>query len=323
MAAKTIYAMFYVGAVEGADRWIRPNQVARMTDRQLEETSDAAREAWQAASLTRQRGDIEGRWFADNTREPIRDETIKDGLRAVGAVLERPNTPTTSSRPRWALAADFADLFLASERSLHGTLEAWRQAHLSARALSRIRLMQRGLGVDAHDQVEIRFPNGEMRRMAPGPSSQITKSVIEEFAPRFLGDPAVLWVSESARRVVVRDRELAEAVGFDIEAGKLLPDIILADLEQPLFVFVEVVATDGPVTEQRRRELLKLVKAGGHRVEDAVFVTAFLDRDRAYPRVSKRIAWDSFVWYASEPGNIVSRMALEGSGLLLSDLMQP
>ena len=29
MAAKTVFVMLYVGAVEGAGRWLRPDQVAR------------------------------------------------------------------------------------------------------------------------------------------------------------------------------------------------------------------------------------------------------------------------------------------------------
>ena len=32
IAAKTVFVMLYVGAVEGAGRWLRPNQVTRMTD---------------------------------------------------------------------------------------------------------------------------------------------------------------------------------------------------------------------------------------------------------------------------------------------------
>lgn len=34
IAAKTIFVMLYVGAVEGRDRWIRPDQVTRMTNAQ-------------------------------------------------------------------------------------------------------------------------------------------------------------------------------------------------------------------------------------------------------------------------------------------------
>ena len=34
MAAKTIFVMLYTGAVTDRDRWIRPDQVTRMTDDQ-------------------------------------------------------------------------------------------------------------------------------------------------------------------------------------------------------------------------------------------------------------------------------------------------
>ena len=32
MAAKTVFVMLYVGAVEDSDCWLRPDQVTRMTD---------------------------------------------------------------------------------------------------------------------------------------------------------------------------------------------------------------------------------------------------------------------------------------------------
>ena len=34
IAAKTVFVMLYIGAVEGAERWLRPDQVTRMTDAQ-------------------------------------------------------------------------------------------------------------------------------------------------------------------------------------------------------------------------------------------------------------------------------------------------
>ena len=34
IAAKTVFVMLYIGAVEGAECWLRPDQVTRMTDAQ-------------------------------------------------------------------------------------------------------------------------------------------------------------------------------------------------------------------------------------------------------------------------------------------------
>lgn len=112
MAAKTIFVMFYTGAVEGRGVWIRPNQVTKMTDEQAAIREDAARLNWTNDSLAPgSMKDIPNRWYAVDTREPIRDETLRLGLVMLGAVVERQGLPTTSSKPRYALNVDFARLF--------------------------------------------------------------------------------------------------------------------------------------------------------------------------------------------------------------------
>lgn len=85
-------------------------------------------------------------------------------------------------------------------------------------------------------------------------NSAINKDVIEVFAPRFLGDPSVLFVSESRNKVVALDDNLATSIGLSIKADKDLPDIILVDLKptKALLVFVEVVATDGSISARRK-----------------------------------------------------------------------
>lgn len=145
--------------------------------------------------------------------------------------------------------------------------------------------------------------------MSPGPSSMISKHVVEAFAPRFLELPGVLWLSESGNKVVQRDDLLAKRIGINIDVAKNLPDVILVDLAAPdtLLVFVEVVATDGPVSETRRSDLLKLAVNAGFSEEHVAFVTAFLDRDAPALRKNfSTLAWNSFVWVASEPESIIA-----------------
>jgi BsuBI/PstI restriction endonuclease domain/BsuBI/PstI restriction endonuclease HTH domain len=325
IAARTIFVMFYVGAVEGTGRWLRPNQVTRMTDEQALATGEAERADWTERSLRPQKESIPGRWFADNTREPIRDETIKDGLLRVGAVVERTGVPVTSSLPRYALARDFAELFLVDGPSLEARAEEWRGRHLTASALSRVELLRRSVVRAAGEsRVLVTFPNGEARRMSAGPSSEISRAVIEEFAPRFLDQPGVLWLSESKEKVVARDDDLARSVRLSIETQRILPDIILVDLgpADPLIVFVEVVASAGPVTEKRKEDLLDLVRKGGHDPRNAAFVTAFRDRGAtAYRSAAESIAWGSFVWFASEPDRILIYHSRESGATHLSRLL--
>lgn len=68
--------------------------------------------------------------------------------------------------------------------------------------------------------VSVRFPNGEGRQLSPGLSSVISKAVIEVYAPTFLKDPAVLWLSESANKVVKRDDDLAKSIGLNIDVQR-------------------------------------------------------------------------------------------------------
>ena len=232
-----------------------------MGDGQAARRSDEDREAYIAAVEKRGSQLPADRWFQDNTREPIRDETLRDGLVRMGAVVTRPGLATTSSKGRYALQSAFASLFdPALGRAARAAIAAWQDRYLSQGALARVRLQQRS-ATAAQSRVLVTLPNGETRQMEAGPSSVITKAVVEVFAPRFLNDPAVLWISESGNKVIQRDDQLAQALGLKIEADKLLPDTILVDLApaEPLIVFVEAVATAGEITEARRSALLDLM----------------------------------------------------------------
>jgi BsuBI/PstI restriction endonuclease domain len=148
--------------------------------------------------------------------------------------------------------------------------------------------------------------------MGPGLSSIITKAVVEVFAPRFLSNPAVVWISESGKKVVEKHDKLLQSLGVKITPEKLLPDVILADVTRDdlLFVFVEVVATDGPMHEHRRAALLKLITDAGFQPRQAAFVTAFQRRDHgAFKKAAASLAWGSFAWCFSEPDHL---MAFDG-----------
>ncbi len=309
IAARTVFVMMYVGAVEGAEVWLRPDQVTRMTDAQAALLSDADRLIWSKASIKPSKAEVPGRWYAANTRESVRDDTLRNALVENGAVIERPGLATTSPLGRYALGAGFATLFdpALSGVALQDAIANWQRNHLTPGARMRIAVMRKGAAIDS-DRVLVTFPGGETRRMAPGLSSELSRAVIEVFAPKFLGSPAVIFLSESRDKVVSRDDELARKIGLNILADKNLPDIILADLApaHPLLVFVEVVASDGPISEKRKIALLKLTTAAGYPPQHIAFVTAYFDRSAApFKKTVDGLAWGSFAWFASEPDNLV------------------
>lgn len=317
-AASTVFTALYIDAIEGSGEWLGPKHVYRMTEEQAAQTDPASRATY-ATVIRNPRGVVPGaRWYADNTREGIRDDTLREGLVAIGAVIERAGVPTTSSKPRYALTAAFAALFnpALEGEALAQAIATWQAEALNKGALARLAIVRRGAGAST-DQVLVTFPNGETRRMKPGPSSEITKAVVEVFAPTFLTDPAVVFLSESGNKVVARDDELARSIGLAIQADKNLPDTILVDLgpAHPLLVFVEVVATDGPISQRRKEALEELVAEAGFPAEHVAFVTAYLDRSAGpFKKTVDSLAWGSYAWFAAEPERLM--VFSEASGQL-------
>lgn len=171
------------------------------------------------------------------------------------------------------------------------------------------------------------FPNGEAEYLLLGSGGETTRAVVETFAPRFLADPGLLWIGGGGQRFTRYYLNLARHVGLALDTLDAPPDVILVDLaapDPPLFVFVEVVASDGPVTEERREALLALVRAGGHAEANAAFVTAYWDRDRpAYRKTVGSVAWHTFVWCATEADKIVVHRDGARAPARLADLLPP
>jgi len=327
IAAKTLFVMLYVGAVEGTGRYVRPDQVTKMTDTQAKKIQAASRARWIVQSLMRDPVlNLRGRWYAPNTREPIRDETLRLGLVALGAVVERTDLPTTSSKPRYAIARHFADLLVAlfeNPENVTALVHRWQTVHLTAAALSRIELLRRGaITFQSSNRIKVTFPNGEVRLMRPGPSTVITKAVIEEFTRSFLREPGVISVSESGNKVVARDEALARSIGLRLDYAKNLPEVILADAraDLPKLIFIEVVATDGPVNEQRKQALLRVASNGGFNKGDIYFVSAFADRNASvFRKLVGEVAWGTFAWFMSEPDKLLAFR--EGKPMELQSLL--
>jgi hypothetical protein len=325
LSARTVFAMLYIGAVETSGRHLAPKHVYRMTEEQASKADECAREAYGRDAMKPGFTTPGERWYADNTREPIRDETLREGLVAVGAVTAREDLPTTSSKPRYALKADFAALFDPALKGapLEKAIGAFQATNLTPGALARISIMRSG-AAGGTSGVLVTFPSGETRNLAPGPSSIISRAVIEVFAERFLEKAAVLWLSESGAKVVARDDRLATTIGLKIETNRNLPDLILADLgpAEPLIVFVEVVATDGAITQRRQEALFALTDEARFKRSQVAFLTAYQDRQSAgFKKTVSGLAWGSFAWFVSEPDRIVVLRDGEKSPARLADLL--
>jgi hypothetical protein len=155
IAARTVYTLLYAGAIAGAGRWLRPNQVVRMTDEQARDTTTPARFWWAEASSRPGFSPSGRRWYAENTRESVRLVLAGPLLRA-GAVVERLGLSRSSPAPRWALETGFAAFVCAPDNtSAAAALGAWLRergrapAADSAPALLARRLLDASRAVEA------------------------------------------------------------------------------------------------------------------------------------------------------------------------------
>ncbi|MDR7025195.1 BsuBI/PstI family type II restriction endonuclease [Pseudomonas peli] len=307
-AVYVIFTMLYIGAIDGTGVCLGPVHVYRMTGLQASEDSAEARIGYRT-NLRKKKYIVPGTpLYADNSREGIRDETLNQGFIPLGAVTKREDLPTTSDLPRYALKPELAALFDPNLQgsALDDAILHWQETYLSQNARARVSLMR--LGSAGKERVLVQFPNGETRNLSPGPSSIISKAVVEVFAIQFLEQPGVLWLSESGNKVAMRDLALASEIGLNIEAQKTLPDLILVDLGPmaPLIVFVEVVATDGAITALRQEALYEITDKAGFARSQVAFVTAYKDRETAgFKKTMNKLAWGSFAWFLSEPDKIV------------------
>lgn len=327
LAAAAVYVCVYLGAFESHSP-IRPSMVLWMCDEVAARAVRADpeqfvndREQWYRAALRCHKdltallggwGFAHRPWYADNSREPLRDEVFREWLR-LGVMMHDPSLSTTSPRPAWTLRGDFAALFkpqLAGDE-LAEAIGIWQDEHLGAVGRARIRLASERAAA-AHS-VEVRLPDGTVRSLSPGDSSLILKGIVEHVAPRRFKQPGVLAISESKKKIHVPDGELLSELKLTIHAAELLPDALLFDGAEGRFWFVEVVATDGEIHEARKAELLRWAAEHGIKPEQCGFITGFLSRTHdAFRRRASRLAWGTEAWFLDEPDQIMRLEELRG-----------
>ena len=321
LAGWSVAALLYVDAVVPASgdvsphaTWARPTTVLWLSFAVYARDDPASRAAWRDAVLggnaKRRVAELEASWglsfnprYGDNSREQVRDETWPKWLDE-GAVRVKPGVKKTSPAPRWALTDAFADLFdpqLTGQVFLDA-IEAFRDEHMSPSGRVKA-LMARQRGERAH-AVEVRLPGGDVRQLEPGESSVILKGVVEQWAPRRLNDPVVLTISEPGDKVYTADARTMQRLGVVIDPMTLLPDALLVDIatSPAQFWIVEVVASDGPIDEDRKRRLLAWAAQQRIPEKSCQFLTAFGSRNAApAKRRLKDLAAGTFAWYADEP----------------------
>jgi hypothetical protein len=234
--------------------------------------------------------------YAPNTRETIRDEAVKYFVEA-GMVLrnpDNPSRPTNSGNTVYQVEPSALALFRSFGTS------AW-ETNLADYVGGRSRLRGEIERARTLARIPVRLPNGERVTLSPGGQNPLIKLVIEEFCARFAPGATVVYIGDAESKFLHLDAVYLESLGVVIAPSGKMPDVVVHDTRRNWLLLIEAVTSAGPVDGKRRKELKDLFqgcKAG------LVFVTAFVDRT-AFSRFTGQIAWETEVWWASEPDHIL------------------
>ena len=180
MAARVVYVFLYGAFVGDLGRYLRPSYVYLFTEKQALKTSPTQRGAWCEVAGKPGFRPLGTRWYADNSRESIRDDLMRNTMLRLGLAHKRPGIPVTSSRPIWYLNKEFADLLQPNIKGLllDRKVVAWQAKALDPGTLQRMALKAQG-AQRREGEILVDLPDSTRIRIAAGPSSLIAKDLIE------------------------------------------------------------------------------------------------------------------------------------------------
>lgn len=305
MSARAHFVMRYGDFIDGSGHYFRPSTIIRFSLEQAARTADSDRYDWRSQCHLPGFHPVGKQWYADNTRETLRDDLVRNRMIPMGLIRKREGIPPTSPAPIYALAKPYAELFNPdlTGNDLVETIKTWQNRYLDPRTLTRMRLLAHGI-FEREGDIPVKLPSGKVLRLAPGEASIITRDVCEVMAPAFCHKPVVVHISMSDRKIFPELATEAHVLGLELDPKAALPDVIIVNVTRDAtqLVFVEVVHSDGPITELRRDTLLEIAKGLGYGVDDVTLVTAFEDRNSdVFRKRFSEIARGSWVWFRSEP----------------------
>ncbi|MBF0235116.1 MAG: restriction endonuclease [Desulfamplus sp.] len=234
--------------------------------------------------------------YAPNTRETIRRQTMHQFVDA-GIALYNPDQPDRPvNSPKAVYQIEPATLTLL--RSF-GTNE-WHDNlmnYLSERETLAARYAQER----EQNRVPVQIRPGKKITLSPGEHSELIRSIIEDFSPRFAPNSVLVYVGDTGDKWGYFDAALLSGLGINVDSHGKMPDVVLHYVKKNWLLLIESVTSHGPVDGKRHSELTQLfsgAKAG------LVYVTAFPNR-MVMARYLADIAWETEVWVADAPSHLI------------------
>ncbi len=260
---------------------------------------------WQEASdkrflKTREVINFINQHFEENISLGSYDNIRRNDLKllVVGGLIlnssDKPNAATNDPTRGYSLSSDFKTLIHSFEtKDWQNNLNKFMaNRETLEELLSRKRLIAK---------VPIKLPTGKILDLSMGKHNDLQKAIIEEFLPRYGQGCEVLYVGDTANKMLYLDEAKLKELHFFELAHDELPDIIAYDNKRNWLYLIEAVHSSGSISEVRMLELKRLTKGCK---ADIVYVTAFLTKVEFRKWVTD-IAWETEVWIAENPDHLI------------------
>lgn len=234
--------------------------------------------------------------YAPNTRETFRRFSTQQMVQA-GIVFynpDKPDRPVNSPNAVYQISPEALkvikayktpefNLLLANFITNHSTL-SFQYSH------------KREMNM-----VSVKIKENHSIQISPGKHSELIRDIIEQMAPRFLPNSALVYVGDTGDKWGYYDQELAGTLLFDVKQNGKMPDVILYLEDKQWLVLVESVTSHGPVDSKRYMELENLFSIVS---VNKVFISAFPDK-KTFSRYVQDIAWETEAWIADNPTHMI------------------
>lgn len=228
----------------------------------------------------------------DDIRRKNLDYLVEAGLVVPSA--RRAGASTNDGTRGYAISKDAAKLLHAfSSAKWPAVVKQFRETHGSLSvALQRPAAMP---------MVAVAFPDGQKFQLSMGHHNRIQKAVIEEFLPRFVKKPRVLYLGDTAKKDLVVDLPRLKSRNLGLNQHDRLPDIVVLDEERNWLFLIEAVHSSNPVSPLRHLALERLTARCNL---GKVFVSAFEDL-KSFAKWAPQISWETEIWVAADPTHMI------------------
>lgn len=233
--------------------------------------------------------------ISSGSYDNIRRQDLQRLLLGNIVLRSNPNSATNDSRRGYVLNPFYAELLRAYDGS-----EGWKK--MVAEKLSGTKSVREILAaVRDIEKIPVKISGNKTLELTPGDHNILQKAIVEEFLTRYGFGAEILYLGDTAKKLLHVDKEALERLNFFELSHDNLPDVIAYVPERNWLYLIEAFHVTGHITQAKYELFQKLTSACSAEI---IYVTAFLTREKFKSKAGE-IAWETEVWIAENPDHLI------------------